>query len=390
MSLLSNRKPTIDLRLTIKNVQSPCESDVFLLALSLCSRFWLFFRLHTLFDVKKYSPKVSVTFYWNDRAFPTYIVASNIDFALVISRGPGSHFGFLDRVVRVVPRRKHFLHRKLAYHSNTLASFQLRNILLCGDVHPNPGYGCDSTASNGERSCNVRKAPTWKYPCAVCSKPLRSNQKGILCDGCCKWHHIKCINMDHRLYSELSSSDDLWYCTNCSSPFNFTDSFFEEPPLTSEETSTQLESNSTNNITTGRQSLFPKALVLNARSVRHKVFDLQALLLTDCVDIIALTETWLDDNFLDSELLLDGYNIFRKDRSNRRGGGVLLAIKEQISCIQRTDLETESEMLALEIHPNPACNVLLAVFYRPPNADESFLADFRCFLDKYSGTGLKN
>ena len=43
-------------------------------------------------------------------------------------------------------------------------------------------------------------------------------------------------------------------------------------------------------------------MVLNARSIRNKVFDLQALLLTDCVDIIALTETWLDDNFLGSEL----------------------------------------------------------------------------------------
>ena len=262
---------------------------------------------------------------------------------------------------------------------------------MCGDVHPNPGYGCDTSASNGERGRNARKPPTWKYPCAACSKPVRSSQKGILCDGCCKWHHIKCVNMDHRLYRELSSSDDTWYCTNCSFPFNFTDSFFEEP-VTSEEApvTITLESNPTDNVTTGRQSLFPKVLVLNARSIRNKVFDLQALLLTDCVDIIALTETWLDDNFLDSELHLNDYNIFRKDRSNRRGGGVLLAIKDQISCIHRTDLETESEMLALEIYPNPTCSILLEVFYRPPNADESFLADFRYFLDKYSGTGLTN
>ena len=118
------------------------------------------------------------------------------------------------------------------------------------------------------------------------------------------------------------------------------------------------------------------------------MFDLQGLLLTDCEDIIALTETWLDNNFLDSELHLNDYNIFRKDRSNCCGGGVLLAIKDQISCIQRTDLETESEMLALEIHPNPTCSIFLAVFYRPPNADESFLTDFSNFLDKYSGTGL--
>lgn len=105
--------------------------------------------------------------------------------------------------------------------------------------------------------------------------------------------------------------------------------------------------------------MFPKSLVLNVRSIRNRVFDLQALLLTDCVDIIALTETWL-------------------------------AIRDQISCIQRTDLETESEMLALEIHPNPSCSILLSVFYRPRDADELFLADFRYFWGKYSGTGLTN
>lgn len=47
-------------------------------------------------------------------------------------------------------------------------------------------------------------------------------------------------------------------------------------------------------------------------------------------------------------------------------------------------------MLAIKIHPNPTCSILLSVFYRPPNADKSFLADFRYFLSKYSGTGLTN
>ena len=296
-------------------------------------------------------------------------------------------FWFPDRVVGC---RKHFFHQKFAYYCNTSASFQLRNILGCGDVHPNPCYGCDTSASNGERGRKARKPPTWKYPCAACSKPIRSNQKGILCDGCCKWHHIKCVNMDHKLYRELSS-DDTWFCTNCSFPFNFMDSFFEEP-VTSEEApvTITLDSNPTDNITTGRQSLFPKVLALNSTSIRNKVFDLQALYLTDCVDIIALPKTWLDDNFLDSQLHLNDYNIFRKDRSHHRRGGVLLAIKDPISCVLRRDLETESEMLALEIHPNPTCSILFAVFYRPPNADESFLADFRYFLDKYSGTGLTN
>lgn len=41
------------------------------------------------------------------------------------------------------------------------------------------------------------------------------------------------------------------------------------------------------------------------------IVDLRGLLLIDSFDIIALTETWLDSDFRDSELQLNGYNIFR-------------------------------------------------------------------------------
>ena len=41
------------------------------------------------------------------------------------------------------------------------------------------------------------------------------------------------------------------------------------------------------------------------RSIRYKIHDLQTLLLMDDFDIIALTETWLDENFDDRELHLD-------------------------------------------------------------------------------------
>jgi len=33
--------------------------------------------------------------------------------------------------------------------------------------------------------------------------------------------------MDPKLYVALSSSDEEWYCNDCTNPFNFTDSFFE-------------------------------------------------------------------------------------------------------------------------------------------------------------------
>ena len=53
-------------------------------------------------------------------------------------------------------------------------------------------------------------------------------------------------------------------------------------------------------------------------------------------------------------------------------------------------MEVKSEMIALEIRPNPTMCILFSAFYRPPDADESFLSHFREFLVKYSRTGLSN
>ena len=54
---------------------------------------------------------------------------------------------------------------------------------------------------------------------------------------------------------------------------------------------------------------FPKCLVLNSRSLRNKVLDLQALLLVDIFDVVAITETW------------QTLSIFKKHSLYKRGRG---------------------------------------------------------------------
>ena len=46
--------------------------------------------------------------------------------------------------------------------------------------------------------------------------------------------------------------------------------------------------------------------------------------------IIGITESWANNDITDAELGLEGYVMFRKDRIRRRGGGVLLYIKDTI------------------------------------------------------------
>ena len=46
--------------------------------------------------------------------------------------------------------------------------------------------------------------------------------------------------------------------------------------------------------------------------------------------VIGITESWANKDIVDAELALTGYVMFRKDRRERRGGGVILYIKESI------------------------------------------------------------
>ena len=46
--------------------------------------------------------------------------------------------------------------------------------------------------------------------------------------------------------------------------------------------------------------------------------------------IIGITESWANPDITDAELGLTGYVMFRRDRTERRGGVVILYVKESI------------------------------------------------------------
>ena len=80
----------------------------------------------------------------------------------------------------------------------------------------------------------------------------------------------------------------------------------------------------------------------------NKRIDLQALLDVQGLDVLAVTETFLSDVILDSELISDGFTIFRRDR-DRHGGGVMLVVRNNIPASRRQDLETDCELLWVEL-----------------------------------------
>ena len=86
--------------------------------------------------------------------------------------------------------------------------------------------------------------------------------------------------------------------------------------------------------TTISQSLLAAFLCLNARSIVNKKNELNIMVEDIEPHIIGITESWANTDITDAELGLTGYVIFRSDRIGRRGGGVILYVKESIQAYE--------------------------------------------------------
>ena len=87
-----------------------------------------------------------------------------------------------------------------------------------------------------------------------------------------------------------------------------------------------------------------RCLLTNARSVMNNIAELQDYTDQHKPHIIGITETWCTDLVGDAELCLGNYNLFRCDRKNALGGGVLLYVHislKAVNCESLTRLNIE-------------------------------------------------
>jgi hypothetical protein len=84
-----------------------------------------------------------------------------------------------------------------------------------------------------------------------------------------------------------------------------------------------------------------------------------------CHDILSFTESWLSENTSTDQQCLEipdyKFSPFRRDRSNKVGGGVIVYVKNTVNCIIRSDLHVGSiECIWLEIKLNKMhCELVL-------------------------------
>ena len=56
---------------------------------------------------------------------------------------------------------------------------------------------------------------------------------------------------------------------------------------------------------------------------------------------MCISETFLNDNIPDEPFAVNGYNLMRRDRQHRRGGGVMCYVKDDITLYQWDELKEE-------------------------------------------------
>ncbi len=107
--------------------------------------------------------------------------------------------------------------------------------------------------------------------------------------------------------------------------------------------------------------------------------------------MILITETWLNDNFSNNEILPKGYHVIRKDRTAYKRGGVLIALRENIvfnrlnASKNFPDWSAHLELIAIEVDLANSKKCLVCVCYRPPNCKfKEWFHLFSSFLQETS------
>ena len=305
-----------------------------------------------------------------------------------------SHFGLLSSSGPVNCNSLNSLKSKLNIFSPKLSSNfpknKIRNthwlslvLILAGDLELNPG------------------PKIIRYPCGICRKACTRRQPAVACDGCDIWFHTKCMSMNSKVYDALNNIS--WYCFTCGLPnfssglftssdpnfdslFNPFDSIesrcYSRDPTSFFDPQTPAKNNpapiltstpnphQTTNLSGSKPP--PKSklslLIINFQSLWNKRIELSNLASDSRSDIIIGTETWLtsgENGIKNNELLLDDYDIFRRDRPTR-GGGVMIAVKKNLDC-EQISITKESETIFCKIKTKGRKPLIVGSIYRPPD-----------------------
>ncbi len=263
-------------------------------------------------------------------------------------------------------------------NSNNATTFLTILILICGDIHPCPG---------------PRKAPVYKFPCGKCDKPVKSNQKGICCDQCDVWFHIKCINMAANIYQcHVQNQDMSWLCNSCAVPFMFSDSFFSNNSFTESQHNSSATSEpeepdlrQTYDDFIGLRKKHPGNFTIahiNINSLQYKHDELKILLENNLVDCLFIAETKLNDSHVSTKFEIENYQLFRKDNPHDNGGGIVCYIRSDIPAREEIFDTYPCENLSIIAHIKGVKWALIGAYRKPSISQQNITDKLDPIIDK--------
>ena len=265
--------------------------------------------------------------------------------------------------------------------------------------------------------------------CNSCDCVITQSQRSLTCDICSNDYHNNrhCLRLDKY---NLSGTDNKFTCYQCFDiclPYNSVDNdtlkadlemtkieisernrlnkFIFKPFSHSDEIlfngnsqdiplnprTNFYSSQEFNDLIQTRHSNSDKLSILhlNIRSVRNKFDALKNYLnsLDHKFTIIALTETWLNNNDYDN-FEIPGYKSTKLLRQNKKGGGICIFSRNDLKFKLRNDLVFEddtddTENLFIEIINGKFKNIIIGTIYRPPNNRfNKFENDLKTILTK--------
>ena len=106
---------------------------------------------------------------------------------------------------------------------------------------------------------------------------------------------------------------------------------------------------------------------------------------------MALTETWLNDEYLPSEVDIPGYSLFRSDRNRKKSkrgrlsGGVCIYIRDDCAGHFEPVIQFSNGVVELLVVYNKALKLCIVVAYRQPDQFDGFRSttvQFKEAIDK--------
>ena len=120
-------------------------------------------------------------------------------------------------------------------------------------------------------------------------------------------------------------------------------------------------------------AMLPIVMLTNANRLHNKIDELYCLVNTERFDVICITETWLSPEVPDSVYQMPDFLIFRRDRLDRMGGGVMFYVRPCLnprSIVPCVASANEFELLWILLRParlpRPLSVIIVAVLYCPP------------------------